>query len=1039
VGSDSSDPIHGAAKAAFWDALDLTESARRKFVEKLAEQNPALARTVEGLLAAHERSASEVLGFESSPSMASSRSAGLQSGDRFEDYELLEEISQGGSGTVWKARQLSLQRIVALKVLRSGRAANAAEQEKLRKEAEAAARLDHPHIVPIYEVGHADGLTFFSMKWIEGGTLAAQVGSPWSPYGAARLLIVVARAIHHAHQRGVLHRDLKPSNVLLDSAGAPFIADFGIALRLDMDLAHAGAGIVAGTPSYMAPEQLQRGELTVATDIWAIGCILYELLSGRRAFEGTGVRDTLQKVLHSEPVPLKAARQEMPRDLEAIVAVCLKKSPAERYSSADALADDLHRWLQYEPISARRTGAWERIALQARRSPLAATLLGIVSGLVLLLAIVATWSSLELSLRLREQYLEQARVTRRSGIVGARGRALDLLDRARGIRSGTDLRDEMLACLALSDLSLEKSFPLRSGQDIRGWADHALRRIAVAEEEDLVLIDGVTGLPSSRLPLHGDVVFARWSPDDRWLGLKVQRQEPAGLRFHVQVWDCESAILALESPENVHGRSIEFSRDSSQLFTVSSDGIWRTYDLKLRSEVHRSNLGEPVNAILQHPSEDALMFLMPFEPWRIEVRSPLHGSLIAQWGLPALPMAAAWTGREREFAVGCSDGATRIYSDGHSSPRLVLTGHAAEVVDVIACREHALIATYSWDETTRLWNTLTGKEIVECSARGLGFDRIGGRFASLESRSFSMWRVEHGGVRRAATGHEGKGPFGITMIPGSTETLTVGLDGAYHWDAARPDPPRRISAAPLRAGVAFSDGSTFACGADGLYQFDSRAAGGARRVLQGDFCDLAGSSTMRAAILERDGVQLLDLRTMEKVGRLEGAGRFDTVSISGDGRRVVAGSWRGRGVHIWDLEAGDPPRILLPEEVTVSAAISPDGRIVGASTGSRFLIMQAEDGKILFEAPRMRAFGMLSGAISFSSAGPEVAWDAGAGRIRILDLRTFALSAELESPDRVMYARLAYSQDGRYLGAASVTNLIEVWDLDAARRALTAR
>jgi len=196
---------------------------------------------------------------------------------------------------------------------------------------------------------------------------------------------------------------------------------------------------------------------------------------------------------------------------------------------------------------------------------------------------------------------------------------------------------------------------------------------------------------------------------------------------------------------------------------------------------------------------------------------------------------------------------------------------------------------------------------------------------------------------------------------------------------------------------------------------------------------------MRAAILERDGVQLLDLRTMEKVGRLEGAGRFDTVSISGDGRRVVAGSWRGRGVHIWDLEAGDPPRILLPEEVTVSAAISPDGRIVGASTGSRFLIMQAEDGKILFEAPRMRAFGMLSGAISFSSAGPEVAWDAGAGRIRILDLRTFALSAELESPDRVMYARLAYSQDGRYLGAASVTNLIEVWDLDAARRALTAR
>jgi tetratricopeptide (TPR) repeat protein len=306
-------------------------------------------------------------------------------------YEVVEELGRGGMGVVYRARQVELNRVVALKMVRDGQFAAPEDRQRFRREAEAAAGLDHPNIVPIYEVGSHDDHHYFTMKFVEGGSLDRQVDRlRREPRVTAKLVAVAARAVHHAHQRQILHRDLKPGNVLIDIQGQPHLTDFGLAKRVEAGAQPAASGIV-GTPSYMAPEQAAgRGGLTTAADVYGLGAILYECLTGRPPFRAATVMDTLLEVLERPPEPPRSHNAIIDRDLETICLKCLDKEPARRYGSAEALADDLDRYLADKPIAARPASTFYQFRKFARRNK-AQVLAALMVPLVLVVALGTTW------------------------------------------------------------------------------------------------------------------------------------------------------------------------------------------------------------------------------------------------------------------------------------------------------------------------------------------------------------------------------------------------------------------------------------------------------------------------------------------------------------------------------------------------------------------------------------------------------------------------------------------------------------------------
>jgi hypothetical protein len=288
-------------------------------------------------------------------------------------------------GVVYRARQISLNRVVAVKMILAGRLATAADVRRFRSEAEATANLDHPHIVPLYEIGEHEGQHYFSMRFVEGGSLDQRIkAEPLGAGGAARLLVTVARAVHYAHGRGVLHRDLKPSNILLDERGEASVTDFGLAKLLAADDTVTSPGAISGTPSYMAPEQASGRTALVGTgtDVYGLGAILYELLTGRPPFRGETALETLKLVASEEPRRPRAFDPTLDPDLEAICLRCLEKDPGRRYPSAESLAEDLERWLIGRAILSRPAGPTRRAWRWARKRPTAAALSALAAAVL---------------------------------------------------------------------------------------------------------------------------------------------------------------------------------------------------------------------------------------------------------------------------------------------------------------------------------------------------------------------------------------------------------------------------------------------------------------------------------------------------------------------------------------------------------------------------------------------------------------------------------------------------------------------------------
>lgn len=417
----------------------------------------------------------------------------------FGDYELLDEIARGGMGVVFKARQVSLNRVVALKMILRGELATPADVQRFRTEAEAAARLDHPNIVPIYEIGEHDGQHYFTMKLIErrSASFAEQLHSGSA---AAKMLARVARAVHHAHQRGILHRDLKPGNILIDAAGEPHVTDFGLAKRMNEAASNATrSGAVVGTPSYMAPEQARADKsLTIAVDVYSLGAVLYEALTGRAPFRGDDPLSTLRRVIEDEPVRPRSLDPRIDADLETICLKCLEKDPQRRYGSAEALAEDLERWLAGKPIHARRVSSAERCWRWCRRNPAvaAASALAVFALTATIVVTVAASiresehsaavarqqlasarqkhkQDLEIQRqksehdkrerdkdreRLRESLIDQARLQRAAG---ARQRSLESIRKAADIRRDDALRLEACMTVTRPEIRLLHDMPNR--------------------------------------------------------------------------------------------------------------------------------------------------------------------------------------------------------------------------------------------------------------------------------------------------------------------------------------------------------------------------------------------------------------------------------------------------------------------------------------------------------------------------------------------------------------------------------------------------
>src|SRR6266550_7850753 len=288
------------------------------------------------------------------------------------DYELLEEIGRGGQGVVFRARQKSLNRVVALKVISLGQWASKAHLKRFRREAESAAGLEHPGIVPIHEVGEREGSCYFSMKFVEGGQLDQVAKRQPIPHRrAVELIAKVSRTVHYAHEHGILHRDIKPGNILLDAKGEPHLTDFGLARLVESESSVTHTLDVLGTPSYMAPEQAAGNNAAVGsvTDVYGLGAVLYQLLTGQPPFAGGTTYETIKLVLETEPRQPRQLNPKIDRDLSTICLKSLEKDPKRRYPSALALAEDLERWLKHEPIRARRTGIFTRGTRWVRRNP----------------------------------------------------------------------------------------------------------------------------------------------------------------------------------------------------------------------------------------------------------------------------------------------------------------------------------------------------------------------------------------------------------------------------------------------------------------------------------------------------------------------------------------------------------------------------------------------------------------------------------------------------------------------------------------------